>query len=356
MCVAQVIDPERVKGFAKQLVSLYSGGGLTLMIDLGGRTGLFDSLAEGPGTSDEIASRAGLKERPVREWLGSMAVAGIVTYDAATHLFTLPPEHAMCLTGDSAFNLAPMAQLLGHSGKLMAKVAESFRTGAGVSYSEYQPEFTELTDVMGRRRYDAMLIGAYLPLAQGLPDRLEAGIRVADVGCGSGHCLNLMAAAFPRSTFVGYDIDEEGIARGHAEAKTMGLANTKFVAMDAGALPPEPKFDLITAFDAIHDQTDPSGVLRRIHQTMAPDSIFFMLDIRASSNLEDNVGKATAPWIYSTSVMHCLQVSLAGGGAGLGAAWGEQKAREMLTEAGFSRIDTARPPMDAFNLVYICRS
>ena len=350
-----MIDPERVKEFAKQLVSLYSGGGLTLMIDLGGRTGLFEALAEGPGTSDEIASRAGLKERPVREWLGSMAVAGIVMYDAATHLFTLPGEHAMCLTGDGAFNLAPMAQLLGHSGKLIAKVAESFRTGAGVPYSEYRPEFTELADVIGRRRYDAMLVGGYLALAHGLPARLEAGIRVADVGCGSGHCINLMAAAFPRSTFVGYDIDKEGIARGHAEAEAMSLANTSFVAMDAGVLPPEPKCGLITAFDAIHDQTDPAGVLRRIREALAPDSIFFMLDIRASSNLEDNVGKPTAPWIYTTSVMHCLQVSLAGGGAGLGAAWGEQKAREMLTLAGFSRIETARPPMDPFNLVYVCQ-
>jgi hypothetical protein len=136
----------------------------------------------------------------------------------------------------------------------------------------------------------------------------------------------------------------------------MGLANATFVVTDAGALPPEPKLDLITAFDAIHDQTDPSGVLRRIHDKLAPDSVFFMLDVRASSNLEDNVGKPTAPWIYATSVMHCLQVSLAGGGAGLGAAWGEQKAREMLTEAGFARIDTARTPMDPFNLVYVCRT
>jgi hypothetical protein len=215
-----VIDPARVREFAKQLVSLYSGGGLTLMIDLGGRTGLFDSLASGPGTSDEIASRAGLNERPVREWLGAMAVAGIITFDPETRLFELPPEHAMCLTGDSAFNLAPMAQLLGHSGKLVTKVADSFRTGAGLPYSDYQPEFTELTDLLGRRRYNAMLIGVYLPLAQGVPEKLEAGITVADVGCGSGHCLNLMAAAFPRSRFVGYDIDQEGIARGDAEAKS----------------------------------------------------------------------------------------------------------------------------------------
>ena len=162
-----------------------------------------------------------------------------------------------------------------------------------------------------------------------------------------------MAQAFPASTFVGYDIGQDAIESARAEAQENGLNNASFEVQDVRHFPTEPKFDLITAFDAIHDQVDPQGVLNQVRAALAPGGTFLMLDIKASSNLEDNVGRSVAPALYSVSVMHCMTVSLAHDGAGLGTVWGEQLARRMLAEAGFTRVETA-DPHDQMNTVYAC--
>jgi len=352
--MTQTIDKQRVQDFARKVFGLYTSGLLTMMVDIGHKTGLFEAAAQGPGTSEEIAARAGLHERYVREWLGAMATGGIVQYDAGSKRFTLPAEHAMCLTGASSRNLAAASQFLPMLAKRLPKVAACFRTGGGVPYTDFQPDFTEGQDASWRLLYDGLLIKGFLPAVPGLPERLKAGMRVADIGCGTGHAVNLMAREYPASSFVGYDFGQEAIARARAEATAMGLGNARFEALDVTKLPAEPTFDLITSFDAIHDQRDPATVLSRIAAALAPDGVYLMIEPKASSNLEDNIGKPFTPYMYGMSVLHCMTVSLAEGGAGLGTAWGEQTARRMLAEAGFTRVDVVDAPGPQ-NSIYICR-
>jgi SAM-dependent methyltransferase len=348
------LDRQRVQDFARKLFGHYTSGILTLLVHVGHRTGLFEAAAKGPGTSQDIADRAGLHERYVREWLAAMATGGVIDYDPASGTFTLPPEHAACLTGTSSRNLAAGSQNLPMLGKRLPRVIESFRNGGGVSYSEYRPDFTEAQDASWRLLYDGLLIKSFLPAVKGLPERLKAGIRVADIGCGTGHAVNVMAREYPASRFIGYDFGEDAIARARAEAREMGLGNARFEVLDVTRLAPEPKFDLITSFDAIHDQRDPAAVLRRIAGALAPDGIYFMMEPKASSRLEENIGNPFAPYIYGMSVLHCMTVSLAEGGAGLGTAWGEQVARRMLGEAGFGSVEVTDAPGPQ-NSIYVCR-
>jgi 2-polyprenyl-3-methyl-5-hydroxy-6-metoxy-1,4-benzoquinol methylase len=352
--VPETVDPATVKEFANRLLDIYTAGFLTYMIEIGDATGLFTAALEGPASSAQLAERAGLSERHVREWLGAMVVAGIFDYEPEAAAYALPPEHATCLTGSSPYNLAPRSLGLSRLGKVMPKVIDTFRRGGGVPYPDYMPDFTQFMDALGRNRYDNLLVSVYLGLAPGLTERLAAGISVADVGCGSGHVANLMAQAFPRSSFVGYDMDDNGIAVAASEADSMRLANVRFELLDLVRLPEEPKYDLITAFDVIHDQARPAAVLTRVNRALAPGGSFFMFDIHASSRLEENIPNRMAAYMYSVSVMHCMQVSLAYEGAGLGTCWGEQLARQMLADAGFGSVQTFEPPLDPVNLLYLC--
>jgi ubiquinone/menaquinone biosynthesis C-methylase UbiE len=201
--------------------------------------------------------------------------------------------------------------------------------------------------------HDAALIETTLPLVSGLQARLDAGIDVADIGCGSGHAVNLMAQAFPNSRFVGYDFSEEGAGAGRDEAQRLGLTNARFEARDVTALEAQGQFDLITAFDAIHDQAHPARVLAGIAEALRPEGVFLMVDIGASSHLHENMEFPLAPFMYTISCMHCMTVSLALDGTGLGAMWGEQKAREMLAEAGFTHVDMKRIEDDLTDSYYI---
>jgi SAM-dependent methyltransferase len=350
----QMPDRKRVQEFARKLFGHYTSGILTMMVDIGHKTGLFEAAAKGAGTSQQIADRAGLNERYVREWLSAMATGGIMEYDPSSRTFLLPPEHAVCLTGTSSRNLAAGSQGLAMLAKRLPGVAECFRSGGGVPYSEFRPDFTEYMDASWRLLYDGLLIKGFLPVAKGLPERLAAGIRVADLGCGTGHAINLMAREYPRSDFVGYDIAEDAIERARAEARAMGLPNARFEVVDVTRLSSEPKFDLITSFDAVHDQRDPAAVLRSAAVALAPDGIYLAVEPRASSNLEENVGNPFAPWMYGVSILHCMTVSLAEGGAGLGTAWGEQTARRFLAEAGFTSVEVVEAPGPQ-NSIYICR-
>ena len=192
-----------------------------------------------------------------------------------------------------------------------------------------------------------------MAVVDGLPDRLQQGVRVLDIGCGTGHAMNILAQEFPSSRFYGYDIAEDAIESARAEARNMNLTNASFEVVDVTNLPMEPKYDVITAFDAIHDQKDPDSVLRGINQALAPGGMFLMIDFKFSSHVEENIKNPFAPMYYGFSLMHCMPVSLAVGGKGLGAVWGEQIATEMLEGAGFRSIkvlDTARPQ----NCVYVC--
>jgi len=283
-----------------------------------------------------------------------MATGGIIEYDARSQTFVLPAEHAVCLTGASSRNLAANSQSLAMLAKRLAAVTACFRSGGGVPYSQFRPDFTEFMDASWRLLYAGLLMKGFVPAVKGLPERLAAGIRVADLGCGTGHAINVMAKEYPRSDFVGYDIAADAIARARAEAQAMALPNVRFEVRDVTRLPAEPRFDLITSFDAIHDQRDPAAVLRSAATSLASDGLYLAIEPRASSNLEENIGNPFAPWMYSVSVLHCMTVSLAEGGTGLGTAWGEQTARQFLAQAGFTAVDSVDAPGPQ-NTIYICR-
>jgi SAM-dependent methyltransferase len=203
--------------------------------------------------------------------------------------------------------------------------------------------------------FDAKLLTVTLPLVDGLTDRLRAGIDVADIGCGSGHALTLMAAAYPASRFVGYDFSDEGLGRGRAEAAEKGLANVRFEAKDAATFDAIARYDCITTFDAIHDQARPDLVLAAIRTALRPGGVYLCVDVDASSDVAKNREHPLGPMLYTLSTMHCMTVSLALGGAGLGTVWGRELALEMLAAAGFAQVDVRTVEGDIFNAYYIAR-
>lgn len=350
------LDEARVKAFTKLMIAHLTGASVALMMELGRQTGLLEVLAAQPGpvTSGALAEAAGLQERYVREWLGAMVCGGLVEYDPDAATYRLPPEHALLLTGESSRNLTTLTAMFPLLTRVVPEVVEAFRRGGGVPYARYQPDFTGLMDARSRPRYKEFLFTRYLPAVPGLLERLEAGIRVADVGCGTGFCLNLLGQRFPRSAFVGFDLSAPALTRAREEARALGLGNVTFVQEDATRFPVDPPFELIMAFDAIHDQVDPAGVLRRIRQALAPGGVFLMLDVHASSRLEENLTLPMAAFIYTISTLHCLTVSLAHGGAGLGTAWGTQLAVRMLREAGFAEVQVVER-VDPMNSLYVAR-
>ena len=265
------------------------------------------------------------------------------------------PEHAGAITRTAGIhNLATVAQFLSVCGEVEEQIVERFRKGGGVPYSAY-PRFTELMSEGSSKVQDARLVDTILPLVDGLVDWLRKGITVLDIGCGSGHAINLMAKAFPNSRFAGYDFSKKGIAAAKNEAERLKLKNARFTAKDVATLNEPKKYDLITAFDSIHDQAKPTKVLKAISKGLRPEGVFLMVDVAASSNLHENLQHPLGPFLYSISTMHCMTVSLAYKGEGLGAVWGEQLAKQKLNEAGFKSIDIRRVPGDILNSYYIVR-
>jgi ubiquinone/menaquinone biosynthesis C-methylase UbiE len=350
------IDQARAEAFSGRMLDILNGASLTLMVAVGYETELFDKMAGQPSsTSEQLASITGLNERYVREWLGAMVTGRMVEYDPASATYVLPPEHAACLTRAAGTNnMSSLAAFYPEYGKVTDKVAGCFRIGGGVPYSEYE-RFQELMRNESAQVFDAALIDVTLPLLPGLIERLQTGIDVADVGCGAGHAINLMARAFPNSNFVGYDFGEDGIALARAEARQMGLTNASFEVRDAAQLGINGRFNLVTVFDAVHDQAQPAAMLSSIYDALKPGADFLCVDIQASSKLEENLENPLAPMLYSISTLHCITVSLAYGGVGLGTVWGEQKALQMLAEAGFRDLRVEHVEGDAFNNYYIAR-
>ena len=350
----QQIDQQKAEAFAERMLGTVNEAAVALMTSIGHRTGLFDVMSGlAPATSAEIAAAADLDERYVREWLGAMVTGGIVEHDPDNAAYTLPREHAAWLTrAASPDNIAVTAQWIPLLGSVEDRIVESFREGGGVPYSAY-PRFHEVMAEESAQTVVAALEGSILPLVPGLTDRLEAGIDVLDLGCGSGRALNSMARAYPNSRFTGYDISEEGIARGREEAERQGLANVRFEVRDVADLGEAEGYDLITTFDVIHDQAKPAAVLGGIFGALRPGGVYLMQDIAGSSHVHNNMDHPVGPLMYTTSTMHCMTVSLSQNGAGLGAMWGEEKAREMLAEAGFAKVEVRQLPHDFVNSYFI---
>ncbi len=350
----QQIDQARAEAFAGQMMSLLNNAFTGLLVSIGYQTGLFDTMAElPPSTSGDIALAAGLNERYVREWLGAMVTSRAVEYDPVAGTYLLPREHAAFLTRAAGpDNMAFFAQYISLAGHVEPLVVECFRKGGGVPYSAY-PRFQQLQAEETARVYDAALIEAILPLVTGVVERLEKGIDVLDIGCGQAHATNLMARAFPASRFAAYDISPEGIAAGRDEARRWGLTNARIEVKDAATLDEPGRYDLITAFDTVHDQAQPRKALRNVFEALRPGGVFLMGDIAASSHLEENLDHPLGPFLYAVSVLHCMTVSLSAGGEGLGTVWGEQQARALLAEAGFTGVEVKQVPGDILNNYYV---
>ncbi|HOR27387.1 MAG TPA: class I SAM-dependent methyltransferase, partial [Candidatus Sumerlaeota bacterium] len=352
-CATSPLDAARKDAFGDALLAMLNGGMTCLMISLGHRAGLFDAMADGePRTLAMLVDQTGLNERYVREWLGAMVAARIIERDPQTGMHRLPPEHAHWLSRNNPTgNMAVFAQYLAVLGSVEDDVLECFRRGGGVPYAA----FKRFHDVMAEDSGQAIvqtIVDQVVPRMPGLHERLQAGIDVLDVGCGRGLAMMQLAAAYPRSRFTGYDLSEAAVAEARRVAAERGLSNIRFEQRDLTDWDEPASYDWITALDAIHDQARPDKVLAAIRRALRPAGVFLMMDIDASSEPVDNIDHPLGAMIYAISCMHCMTVSLAQGGMGLGAAWGVQLAERMLREAGFESVRIERMAHDFQNAYF----
>ena len=356
----QTEDEQVAEAFANRLFNILNSGALASMLSIGHRTGLLDTMAalrssDSAATSEQIAKAAGLNERYVREWLGAMVTGRIVNYDSASKTYILPAEYAAFLTRSaSPNNLAATMQFIPLVGAVEDAIVDCFYHGGGVPYSAYT-RFHEVMAEDSAQTAVAALESYILPAAPGLKEQLSLGITVADVGCGQGRALLALAGLFPNSHFVGYDLSKETIDWANAEVQRLELGNITFQVLDAAQIVERDRYDLIFTFDAVHDQAQPHVVLQNIYQALKPDGLYLMQDIRSSVHLEKNIDLPVAPLLYTISCNHCTAVSLAAGGPGLGAMWGEELAVEMLKAAGFTRIKVKQLAHDFQNNYYLIR-
>jgi 2-polyprenyl-3-methyl-5-hydroxy-6-metoxy-1,4-benzoquinol methylase len=351
----ETLDLEKSEAFAGRMLNVLNSGAIAIMTSIGHRTGLFDTMADlPPSTSQQIAAAAGLNERYVREWLGAMVTSSFIDFDPETGNYSLPAEHAAWLTRTSPQNLAVTAQFIPVLAAVENRVIDCFYQGGGVPYSAYD----RFHQVMAEESGQSVVAGleeTILPLIPDLVAALERGIDVLDVGCGCGRAVNAMAQRFPNSRFIGYDFCEDTIASARLEANDRNLTNVRFEVKDAAQLDEVERYDLICTFDAIHDQARPDLVLRGIHQALRSDGIYLMQEIRASSQVNNNLEHPLAPWLYTISCLHCMTVSLSSGGMGLGTVWGREKALEMLAAAGFGSVEIKELDLDFVNDYYLVR-
>lgn len=349
-------DPAAAEAFADRVSGIVNQGAIAVMMSIGHRLGLFETLAgQEPSTSDEIAARAGLAERYVREWLAVMVTAGIVGYDAATLRYRLPAEHAACLVRGAPFgNMAVFAQHVALLGQMQDLALTLFETGEGTRYGDY-PCFHQIMAEDSEMSVVAALIDHILPLAPGLDDRLRAGIDVLDAGCGRGLALIALAREFPNSRFVGMDLCEDAIGFARLTARNEGLSNVAFEHRDLTGYCEPGRFDLVTSFDAVHDQKDPAALVRGLRGSLKPGGIYLMQDIGGSARLENNLDFPMASLLYAVSCLHCTPVSLGQGGLGLGTMWGWETAEETLRNAGFALVERHVLAHDPMNVWFVSR-
>ena len=341
--------------FEDYMLDVMNKAAVALMLSVGHRTKLFDSMYDCTSmTSHQLAEKANLNERYVREWLGSMVTGKIVDYDPQNKTFSLSKNKAKLLSRGGSYNYASSMQWIPALAFVEDEIVDCFEKGGGVPYESYH-RFHEVMAEDSSQTVLPALVDKILPLVPNLVDRLKKGIKVLDVGCGSGRALNLMAQHFPNSQFTGYDFSKEAIQNATKESEKFGNKNTFFEIQDVEHFSITEKFDLVTAFDAIHDQAAPAKVLENIKGVVKEDGVFLMQDIGSSSQLENNKTHPLGPFLYTVSCLHCMTVSLALDGHGLGAMWGKEKAIEMLNEAGFSNVNVKQLPHDPINYYYIAK-
>jgi SAM-dependent methyltransferase len=343
---------DKVKKFSAQVSNDIGAAMLGAMSYIGDRLGIFKSLSDGaPVSSVELAEKTGLDERYLREWLGAMTAAEYLNYDAASKRYSMPTENAMILAREeSPFFMGGFIQGIIPNLSVTPKVLEAFRTGKGVRQSEYPPETFESMERSTANMYRNQLVKHWLPAMPQVVKALEEGGSALDVGCGSGRCAITLAHTFPKAKIFGYDAHPGSLERARNNARAAGLGDRiSFEVVDCTRLPAA-KFDFISTFDVVHDSIDPVGLLRSIRSALRPGGTYLMVEVNVSARLEDNIS-AMGRLMYSMSTLYCMSVSLGGGGAGIGACMGEEKARELAKEAGFSTFERV-PVKDLFSVLY----
>ncbi|MGE3303339.1 MAG: class I SAM-dependent methyltransferase [Hyphomonadaceae bacterium] len=349
-------DPEKLDAFMGKLVVDFGAAASAALIALGDRLGLYKAMADGkPMTPAQLAKKAGLHERYVREWLSAQAAAGYIAYDAVAKKFSLPPEQAMALANENspAFFAGAMDIL-----KAMwldePKIAEAFKSGKGVGWHEHAPCLFRGTERFFRSGYNANLVSAWIPALNGVEEKLRKGAVVADVGCGHGASTILMAQAYPKSKFYGFDYHGPSIARAKVAAKEAGL-DKRITFQKASAQDfPAKNYDLVAIFDALHDMGDPVGAGKHVRETLAKDGAWMIVEPFAHDALEENLNPVGRIY-YAASTMICTPASLSQEvGLGLGAQAGEARLRKVVKEAGFKKF--RRAAETPFNFVFEARA
>ena len=352
---AASIDLAAVEEFAGKVAADQTAAYNAVLIYLGDRLGIWKALASlDAATSAELAQHMGLGERHLREWLSAQAAAGYVWYDATTERFSLPAEHATVLADDDspAFGVA-VFEIIAAVWASVDQLAHAYATGEGVGWQDHDLRLFTGVDRFYRTYYRSSLLTEWLPAVDGLVDRLQAGIRVIDVGCGLGSATILLAQAFPASTFVGVDFHQESVRRASAAAEAAGVADrVHFEVGDATSY--GGSYDLVCFFDAVHDMGDPVGALAQARSVLSPGGQVFAVEPFAEDRLEDNLNNPVAAVFYAASSCLCVPCSVSQGGAALGAQAGPARLTGAFRDAGFTtaRVAASTP----YNLVIEARA
>jgi 2-polyprenyl-3-methyl-5-hydroxy-6-metoxy-1,4-benzoquinol methylase len=348
------MDQDKLNALVGRMVGDLGAIGTGALVVLGDRLGLFAAMRTGEAlTAGELAARTGTHERYVREWLSGQAAAGYIDYDTDADKFHLNPEQAMVFGDENspAF-MAGAFEVMASLWIDEPKISDAFRTGKGVGWHEHSACLFRGTERFFRPGYNASLVGSWLPALDGVMEKLDRGAAVADVGCGHGASTVLMAKAFPRSHFSGFDYHPASIERARKAAEEAGVSgNTHFEVAAAKAYPGS--YDLIAFFDCLHDMGDPAGAAAHVHESLKPDGTWMIVEPFAQDNLAGNltpVGRV----FYAASTMVCTPASLSQEvGLGLGAQAGEAKLRQVVTAGGFTRF--RRAAETPFNMVLEAR-
>ena len=353
----RTIDPDALKRYSFNVWNFKQGEIVSLMIHIGDRLGLYQSLAgAGPVTAAEFAARTGLQERWLLEWLRGQAAARLLDYHDDDR-FELSDEGAAVLADEESSLAFAAGAFAGQTPpETVDKLVDAFRTGIGLSYEELGPNAAHRTERMLGPWTRQELVPNILPALDGVVERLEAGAVGADVGCGGGIALLTLARAFPSSTFHGYDPSQHAIDRCQAKVEEYGANNVQLHVAGGEDLPAEPTFDFLITFDCIHDMTHPADVIARIRRAMKPDGTWLIKDIRSTPDFKQNMRNPMLAMFYGFSVSACMSSALSEpDGAGLGTlGFNPEVAERMVREAGFTRF-VAHDFDDPSNLYYEVR-
>jgi SAM-dependent methyltransferase len=349
------LDEVKLQAFVGQAVNELGATLGAALVVIGDRLGLYKAMAgAGPLSPTELAGRTGMAERYVREWLNAQAAGGYVTYDARTQRYSLPPEQAFALADDQSPVFLPGAfQGMTAAVRDAPRIAEAFRTGAGVGWEEHSPDLFEGTERFFRPGYHAHLVTSWIPALEGVERKLRQGATVADVGCGHGASTIVLAQAYPASTFVGFDYHAPSIEQARARAADAGVQDRVRFEVAAAKDYPGRDYDLVAFFDCLHDMGDPVGAARHVLASLDPDGTWLIVEPFAADRVEDNLNPVGRVY-YGASTLICTPASLAQEvGAALGAQAGEARLRDVVSAAGFTRFRCAAET--PFNMVLEAR-